>query len=73
MGLRMGETMAALEFLQISRYIEVERGALEPNNLARDAALTAIIQMAYQAEAAKLSCNDIGGPAYDDIGSGEIA
>ena len=46
MGLRMGGAVATLEFLQISRYIEVERRTLKPNNLARDAPLAAIVQMA---------------------------
>ena len=72
MGLRAGEAVASFEFLQIGRQIEVERRALKPDNLTRDPSLPAIVQMTDQAEAAKLSCNDIRGLADDDVGSGEI-
>ena len=72
MGLSMGQTVSALECLQIRRDIEVERGPFKSNDLARDAALAAVVQMAHQAQSSKLSCNDIGRLADDDVGPGEI-
>ena len=45
MSLRMREAITALKFLQIGRYIEIERRPLKSNNLAGDAALAAIFQV----------------------------
>ena len=43
MSLSMSETVAPLEFLQISRYVNVQRRTLQPNDLAWDPALSAIL------------------------------
>jgi hypothetical protein len=47
MGLSMGHTVSALEFLQVSWDIEVERGPFKSNEPARDGPLAAIVQMAH--------------------------
>ena len=73
MGLSVSETVAPLEFLQISRYINIERRTLQPDDLARYPALPAIFQMPHQALPAKLRNDHLGRPSYDDIGPGEIA
>jgi hypothetical protein len=59
MSLRMGEAMAALEFLHIRGEIKVKRRPFKPNNLTGNPALPTVVQVPYEAQAAELSCDHI--------------
>src|SRR5215472_7150981 len=72
MGLSMREAMIAFEFLKVGGHIEVERRTFELHNLTCDTALTAIVQMPYQAQAAKLGGYDIRRPTHNNVSSREI-